>query len=56
MITHDVDEAIFLSDRIFLMTNGPHARVAEAVVVDIPRPRDRSQMVHHPDYYKIIIT
>ena len=53
MITHDVDEAIFLSDRIFLMTNGPHARVAEAVVVDIPRPRDRTQMVHHPDYYKI---
>lgn len=53
MITHDVDEAIFLSDRIFLMTNGPHARVAEAVVVDIPRPRDRAQMVHHPDYYKI---
>lgn len=53
MITHDVDEAIFLSDRIFLMTNGPSARVAEAVVVDIPRPRDRSQMVHHPAYYKI---
>lgn len=53
MITHDVDEAIFLSDRIFLMTNGPRARVAEAVVVDIPRPRDRSQMVHHPSYYKI---
>ncbi len=53
MITHDVDEAIFLSDRIFLMTNGPYARVAEAVVVDLPRPRDRSQIVHHPDYYKI---
>jgi len=53
MITHDVDEAIFLSDRIFLMTNGPSARVAEAVVVDIPRPRDRSKMVHHPSYYKI---
>lgn len=53
MITHDVDEAIFLSDRIFLMTNGPCARVAEAVVVDIPRPRDRSKMVHHPSYYKI---
>ncbi|WOO40232.1 ABC transporter ATP-binding protein [Rubellicoccus peritrichatus] len=53
MITHDVDEAIFLSDRIFLMTNGPRARVAEAVVVDIPRPRDRAQMIHHPSYYKI---
>ncbi len=53
MITHDVDEAILLSDRIFLMTNGPRANIAEAVVVDIPRPRDRSTIVHHPNYYKI---
>ena len=53
MITHDVDEAILLSDRIFLMTNGPKARVAESVVIDIPRPRDRTTIVHHPNYYKI---
>ena len=53
MITHDVDEAILLSDRIFLMTNGPRARVAEAVEVSIPRPRKRSEIVHHPDYYTI---
>ncbi|MEM8745028.1 MAG: ABC transporter ATP-binding protein [Pseudomonadota bacterium] len=53
MITHDVDEAILLSDRIFLMTNGPKARVAEAVVVDIPRPRERGEIIHHPGYYDI---
>lgn len=53
MITHDVDEAIILSDRIFLMTNGPHACVAEALRVDLPRPRDRRQIIHHPRYYKI---
>lgn len=53
MITHDVDEAILLADRILLMTNGPFARVAESVVVDIPRPRDRSEIIHDPAYYKI---
>ena len=53
MITHDVDEAILLSDRIFLMTNGPKAQIAESVVIDIPRPRDRSEIIHSPGYYKI---
>jgi nitrate/nitrite transport system ATP-binding protein len=53
MITHDVDEAILLSDRIFLMTNGPQARVAESVKVSIPRPRNRTDIIHHPGYYKI---
>ncbi len=53
MITHDVDEAILLSDRIFLMTNGPQARIAEAVVVDIPRPRERGEIIHQPGYYDI---
>ena len=53
MITHDVDEAILLSDRILLMTNGPYARVAESVVVDIPRPRNRAETIHDPGYYKI---
>ena len=53
MITHDVDEAILLADRILLMTNGPHARIAESVVVDIPRPRKRGEIIHHPGYYKI---
>lgn len=53
MITHDVDEAILLSDRILLMTNGPFARVAESVVVDIARPRQRAEIIHDPAYYKI---
>jgi len=51
MITHDVDEAILLADRIMLMTNGPFARVAESVMVDIPRPRERSKLIHHPAFY-----
>lgn len=53
MITHDVDEAILLSDRILLMTNGPQARIAESVKVSIPRPRERTSIIHHPNYYKI---
>jgi len=53
MITHDVDEAILLSDRILLMTNGPYARIAESVTVSISRPRDRNSVIHHPNYYNI---
>jgi nitrate/nitrite transport system ATP-binding protein len=53
MITHDVDEAILLSDRILLMTNGPQARVAESVTVSIPRPRNRTDIIHHPAYYRV---
>jgi len=53
MITHDVDEAILLADRVLLMTNGPDARIAESVVIDIPRPRDRTVIHQHPDYYTI---
>lgn len=53
MITHDVDEAILLADRILLMTNGPYARIAESVNVSIARPRDRNSIIHDPGYYKI---
>ncbi|WP_404473696.1 ABC transporter ATP-binding protein [Vreelandella venusta] len=53
MITHDVDEAILLADRIFLMTNGPEARIAEAVEIDLPRPRNRAEIIKHPHFYKI---
>lgn len=53
MITHDIDEAILLADRIFLMTNGPQARVAESVEITIPRPRNRTEIVEHPNYYAI---
>ena len=53
MVTHDVDEAILLSDRIMLMTNGPSARIGEIVEVTIPRPRSRETIIDHPHYYKI---
>lgn len=53
MITHDVDEAIYLSDRILLMSNGPDARVAEQVEVSMPRPRNRSRMSKLADYYEL---
>lgn len=53
MITHDIDEAILLADRILLMTNGPFARVAESVEITIPRPRSRTGIVEHPNYYAI---
>ena len=53
MITHDVDESILLADRILLMTNGPYAKVAESVKVDIERPRDRTTIIHDPGYYPI---
>ena len=53
MITHDVDEAILLADRILLMTNGPDARVAEVVVNTLPRPRRRADIHHSPGYYDL---
>lgn len=53
MITHDVDEAILLADRILLMTNGPQARVAESVTINLPRPRDRATVIEDERYYKI---
>ncbi len=53
MITHDIDEAILLADRILLMSNGPFARVAESVDITIPRPRNRTDIVEHPNYYAI---
>jgi ABC-type nitrate/sulfonate/bicarbonate transport system ATPase subunit len=51
MVTHDVDEALFLSDRIALMTNGPAARLGGVLPVPFPRPRTRAAVLEHPDYY-----
>lgn len=50
MITHDVDEAVLLSDRIVMLTNGPSARVGEVLTVDLPRPRKRLDLVNDPRY------
>lgn len=52
VVTHDVDEAILLADRVVMMTNGPNARVGKVMEVDLPRPRSRKALVSHPDYYK----
>ncbi|MEN9772054.1 MAG: hypothetical protein RJA58_697 [Pseudomonadota bacterium] len=53
MITHDVDEAILLADKIFLMSNGPKAMIAEIVENTMPRNRTRSTMHHDPQFYSI---
>lgn len=53
MITHDVDEAIYLADRIVLMTNGPFAKVAEIVENPLPRDRNRTDLHKNPDYYAL---
>jgi nitrate ABC transporter ATP-binding subunit len=53
MVTHDVDEALFLSDRIVCMTDGPAAEVGEIMEVIFPRPRERKAVFEHPDYYKL---
>jgi nitrate/nitrite transport system ATP-binding protein len=50
-VTHDVDEAILLADRVVMMTNGPNARVGKVMHVDLPRPRSRKALLEHPDYY-----
>lgn len=51
-VTHDVDEAILLADKVVMMTNGPNARIGKILEVDIPRPRTRRALLEHPRYYE----
>jgi ABC-type nitrate/sulfonate/bicarbonate transport system ATPase subunit len=51
MVTHDVDEALFLADRIVMMTNGPRARVGDLLESPFERPRRRVAVLSHPEYY-----
>ena len=53
MVTHDVDEAVLLSDRIVMLTNGPGSKIGGILEVDIPRPRKRMEVVNHPSYYSL---
>ncbi len=51
-VTHDVDEAILLADRVVMMTNGPQATIGKITEVNLPRPRTRKALLEHPDYYE----
>ena len=53
MVTHDVDEAIFLADRVVMMTSGPAATIGEIVDVPFPRPRDRAALLEDPAFYAL---
>lgn len=50
-VTHDVDEAILLGDKVVMMSNGPNAKIGNIMEVDLPRPRSRKELLNHPDYY-----
>jgi nitrate/nitrite transport system ATP-binding protein len=52
VVTHDVDEAILMADRVVMMTNGPQAKIGKIETIDLPRPRSRKALLAHPDYYK----
>ncbi len=53
MVTHDVDEALFLSDRVVMMTSGPQAKVGDVLPVEFPRPRDRRTVCEHEHFYDL---
>jgi nitrate/nitrite transport system ATP-binding protein len=53
IVTHDVDEAILLADRVVMMTNGPNAKVGRILEVPLPRPRSRRALLAHPRYYEL---
>lgn len=53
LVTHDVDEALYLSDRIILMTDGPEARVGLELAITLPRPRGRTELLDNPEYFRL---
>ena len=53
MVTHDVDEALLLSDRVVMMTNGPEAGIGQILTVPFAQPRQRLTVMEHPDYYRL---
>lgn len=53
LVTHDVDEAIYMADRICMMTNGPNAKVGQVLELPLPRPRNRADTLEHPLYYEL---
>ena len=53
MVTHDVDEAVLLADRVVMMTNGPAAQIGEILRVDLPRPRERLVLAHDAKYHEL---
>jgi bicarbonate transport system ATP-binding protein len=53
MIAHDMDEALFLADRLVMMTNGPAATIGEVLDIPFSRPRDRDRMMEDPEYYNL---
>ncbi|MBE9005987.1 ATP-binding cassette domain-containing protein [Fortiea sp. LEGE XX443] len=53
MITHDIDEALFLADRVVMMTNGPAAQIGEVLEIPFSRPRNRRRIMEDPEYYNL---